>query len=150
MISKMILMLLFATSLVATEIKENEKVKLFVLADQFGVYHTVDRHTKTIIVSSEKETGKDINNFLATKPKNYLKKNDAVFIANISKMPSIITRMIAMPRLKEYKHNILLINNEEDNRFAHRDEKITIYKLKNSIVEKIYYINSAKEIEKAF
>ncbi len=150
MISKMILMLLFATSLVATEIKENEKVKLFVLADQFGVYHTVDRHTKTIIVSSEKETGKDINNFLATKPKNYLKKNDAVFIANISKMPSIITRMIAMPRLKEYKHNILLINNEEDNRFAHRDEKITIYKLKNSIVEKIYYINSAKEIEKNF
>ena len=146
----MILMLLFATSLVATEIKENEKVKLFVLADQFGVYHTVDRHTKTIIVSSEKETGKDINNFLATKPKNYLKKNDAVFIANISKMPSIITRMIAMPRLKEYKHNILLINNEEDNRFAHRDEKITIYKLKNSIVEKIYYINSAKEIEKTF
>ena len=150
MINKMILMLLFATSLVATEIKENEKVKLFVLADQFGVYHTVDRHTKTIIVSSEKETGKDINNFLATKPKNYLKKHDAVFIAKITKMPSIITRMIAMPRLKEYKHNILLINNEDDNRFAHRDEKITIYKLKNSIVEKIYYINSAKEIEKNF
>ena len=145
----LLLSLLLITSLFSSEIKEGSKFKLFVLPDQFGVYHTVDRHIKTIIISSQKDTGKDVNNFLASKSPKYLIQNDAVFIANISKMPSIITNMIAMPRLKKYKHNILLINDEEDNRFSHEEDKITIYKLEDSIVQKIYYINSAKEIQKA-
>ena len=145
---KIILALLLVTSLFSSEIKKDEKLRVFALPDQFGVYHTVDRHTKTYIVSFEKDTGKDVNTFLASKPKDYLQKHDAVFIANISKMPALITKYFAMPKLKKYKHRILLINNEDDNRFRAEDEKITIYKLKNSVVQKIFFIDKAKEIEK--
>ena len=147
MIKKLLLVALIATSLFSGEIKQDDKLRVFVLPDQFGTYHTVDRHTQTIIVSFEKDTGKDVNTFLASKDSNYLKKNSAVFIANISKMPAIITRMFAMPKLKKYKHTILLINNDDDDRFSAKEEKITIYKLENSVVKKIYYITSAKEID---
>jgi len=146
-IKKLLLVALIATSLFSGEIKQDDKLRVFVLPDQFGTYHTVDRHTQTIIVSFEKDTGKDVNTFLASKDSNYLKKNSAVFIANISKMPAIITRMFAMPKLKKYKHTILLINNDDDDRFSAKEEKITIYKLENSVVKKIYYITSAKEID---
>jgi len=146
MIKKLLLAALLATSLFSSEIKLDDKLRVFVLPDQFGSYHTVDRHTQTIIVSFEKDTGKDVNTFLASKDSNYLKQNSAVFIANISKMPAIITRMFAMPKLKKYKHTILLVNNEDDDRFSAKEEKITIYKLENSVVKKIYYISSAKEL----
>ena len=149
MMKKFFVALLLVTSLFSNEIQVNQKLRVFALPDQFGVYHTVDRHTTTMIVSFEKDTGKDVNTFLASKDSNYLKKNSAVFIANISKMPAIITRMFAMPKLKKYKHTILLVNNEDDDRFSAKEEKITIYKLENSVVKKIYYISSAKEIDKA-
>ncbi len=144
---KIILALLLVTSLFSNEIKKDEKLRVFALPDQFGVYHTVDRHTKMYIVSFEKDTGKDVNTFLASKPKDYLQKHDAVFIANISKMPAIITKYFAMPKLKKYKHRILLINNEKDDRFRAKEEKITLYELENSVVKKIYFIDNAKEIE---
>jgi hypothetical protein len=143
---RVILALLLVSSLFASEIKMDQKLRVFALPDQFGTYHTVDRHTTTIIVSFQKDTGKDVNTFLASKPKNYLQKHDAVFIANISKMPALITKYFAMPKLKKYKHRILLINNEDDNRFREEDEKITIYKLENSVVKKIFFIDKAKEI----
>ena len=149
MIKKLLFVALIATTLFSSEIKKDDKLRVFVLPDQFGAYHTVDRHTQTIIVSSQKDTSKDINTYLSTKKPNYLKESSAVFIANISKMPAIITKMFALPKLKEYKHNILLINNEDDDRFSNKEEKITIYKLENSVVKKVYYINSSKEIEKA-
>ena len=144
---KIILVLLLVTSLFSSEIKKDEKLRVFALPDQFGVYHTVDRHTKTYIVSFEKNTEKNVNTFLASKPKDYLQKHDAVFIANISKMPAIITKYFAMPKLKKYKHRILLINNEKDDRFRAKEEKITVYELENSVVKKIYFIDNAKEIE---
>lgn len=149
MIKKLLLLALIATSLFAAEIKQDDKLRVFVLPDQFGAYHTVDRHTETIIISLEKDTGKDMNAYLASKNPNFLKENNAVFIANISNMPALITRMFAMPKFKEFKHSILLLNNEDDDRFSAQDGKITIYKLENSVVKEIYYINSAKEIEKA-
>lgn len=149
MIKKLLLVALMATSLFSSEIKQNDKLRVFVLSDQFGAYHTVGRHIKTIIFSSQKDTSNDINTYIASKNPNFLKENNAVFIADISKMPAIITRMFAMPKLKKYKHNILLVNNEDDDRFSEKEEQITIYKLENSVVKKIYYIKSAKEIEKA-
>ena len=147
MLKKLLLATLIVTSLFSSEIKLDEKLRVFVLPDQFGAYHTVDRHTKTIIVSFEKDTGKDVNTFLASKDSNYLQQNSAVYIANISKMPTIITRLFAMPKLKRYKFTVLLVNSEDDDRFSAKEEKITIYKLENSVVKKILYISSAKEID---
>ena len=148
MMKKIFVALLLVTSLFSNEIQVNQKLRVFALPDQFGVYHTVDRHTTTMIVSFEKDTGKDVNTFLATKKKSYLQEHDAIFIANISKMPALITKYFAMPKLKKYKHKILLVNNESDNRFKAKEEKVTIYELENSVVKKIYFIEKAEEIEK--
>ncbi|MEA1983987.1 MAG: hypothetical protein U9N39_10620 [Campylobacterota bacterium] len=150
MIQKLLLIVVFASTLFSSELKEGERLKLFVLPDQFEVYHTVDRHVKTIIVSFEKDTSADINAYLSSKSPEFLKSKDAVFIANISKMPAIITKMFAMPKLKKLKHSILLINDEADKRFSSKEEKFTIYKLENSIVKELLYVNSIKELEKAF
>lgn len=148
MIKILFITVLTVVSLIANEVKTDTKLRVFVLADQFGAYHTVDRHVKTIIVSSQKDISAEINSFLASKSSTYLKDRDAVYIANISKMPAIITKMFAMPKLKEFKHKILLINDETDKRFTTKDEKITVYKLQDSVVKNILYLNTIEEVEK--
>jgi hypothetical protein len=130
---------LLVATLMANDFGLGEEISSFTLADQFEKDH---------IVSFEKDTGADMNEFLNTKNPKYLEERNAVFIANISKMPGIITKLFAMPKMKKYKHTILLINDEEDKRFAQEEEKITVYKLKNGVIEKINFVSSAQEVAK--
>jgi len=149
MIKKLILLVLFTTYLFSNGFEVNKKLSNFTLVDQFDKTHTVTSDTKTIIVSFEKGTGADINEFLSKKPEDFLQKNQAVFIANISGMPSIITSMFALPKMRKYKHNILLIYDEDDKRFIQKDDYSTLYKLEDGVIKSISYINK-EDLEKSF
>tara|TARA_B110000046_G_C12962180_1_gene385036 strand:+ start:717 stop:1124 length:408 start_codon:yes stop_codon:yes gene_type:complete len=118
----------------------NSNINSFVLNDQFDKPHTVNADTKTILVSFEKSTGEHVNEFLSTKESNFLEKNNAVFIADISGMPSIITSLFALPKMKKYNYNVLLIYDEEDKRFLRQEERITVYTLEEGVIKSISYI----------
>lgn len=70
----------------------------------------------------------------------FLKNNKAVFIANISGMPSIITKLFALPKMRKYDHEILLIYDEDDKRFISKEEKSTLYTLKDGVIKSIDFI----------
>ncbi len=142
------LILLLLGSLDANDFAKNEPIQAFTLLDQFEKPHTVDSHIKTIIISFEKSTGADMNAFLNAHQPDYLQKHRAVFIANISEMPSLITKLFAMPKMRKYKHTILIINDEENHQFAYQEDKITIYKIEDGKVKSIHFVNTSKEVEK--
>ncbi len=142
------LILLFLGSLHANDFEKDEPIQAFTLLDQFEKPHTIATDIKTIIVSFEKSTGADMNAFLNAHQPDYLQKHQAVFIANISEMPSLITKLFAMPKMRKYKHTILIINDEENHQFAYQEDKITIYKIENGKVKSIDFVNTSKEVEK--
>ncbi len=149
MIKKIVFLLTFATLLFSNSFELNKNINNFSLVDQFDKVHTVNSDVKTILVSFEKGTGADVNQFLSSKNPDFLQNNHAVFIANISDMPSIITKMFALPKMKKYKHSILLIYDESDKRFLQEEEKTTVYKLENGVIKNISYIEK-KDLEKVF
>ena len=83
------------------------------------------------------------------KEKGFLETNNAVFIADISGMPSLITKFFALPKMKKYNYNVLLIYDEEEKRFLKKEEKLTVYKLVNGVVTSVQYIGE-KEIPSIF
>jgi len=149
---KNILLTVFISSYIfANSFKISDQIGSFSLPDQFDKMHIINQNIQTILVSFEKGTSTDINRFLASKEADYLNKHKSVFIANITDMPSFITRLFAIPKMRKYKHKILLINNEHDDRFIFKDDKITVYKLEHGIIKDIYYIDSNYEtLKKAF
>jgi len=149
MLKKLLLLPLFTLFLYANSFEINSHIGSFSLPTQFDEKQTVDSSIQTIIVSFEKDTGKDINQFLSSKDKDFLKNHHAVFIANIAKMPSIITKMFALPKMRDYKHNILLIYDENDKRFISQEEKSTVYKLENGVIKSISFITK-EDLEKIF
>lgn len=149
MIRRIIFISLFTTYLFSNDFKVNKEITNFSLTDQFDKIHTVSSDVKTIIVSFEKETGAVINEFLSTKEVDFLEKNKAIFIANISGMPSIITSMFALPKMRKYKHTILLIYDDDDKRFIQKDDYSTLYKVQNGVIKNISYIKK-EDLEKAF
>ncbi|WP_428737452.1 hypothetical protein [Sulfurimonas sp.] len=111
---------------------------------------TIPDDVKTIIISYEKDSSAMINKFLDSKEKDFLEKNHAVFIADISKMPSLITSLFALPKMQKYKHTIYLHYSDEFAKFIPAvEEKVTILKIQNSKVSNISYITTVKELQEA-
>lgn len=95
-----------------------------------------------MIVSFEKDTSAGVNKFLSKKEKGFLENNNAVFIADVSGMPSLITSFFALPKMKKYNYNILLIYEEEEKRFLKKEETLTVYKLENGVIKSVSFIQT--------
>lgn len=108
----------------------------------------VPHETKLVLIAFEKDTGATVNDFLSTKNKYYLQKNKTIFIADIHRMPSMVTKMFALPKMKKYKHLIYLHYGEKfENAIPSKDDKITVLRVVNRKITSISYISSAKELQ---
>lgn len=108
----------------------------------------VPNRTELIVVAFEKDTGKLVNEYLNSKDPYYMPKRHAIFIADISEMPTIITNTFALPKLRKYKHPIYLHFNDEFADFVpHKDESVTIIRVKNKKVTDVSYIKTAAQLQ---
>lgn len=103
-----------------------------------------------IIVTFQRNTSNLVNDFLSSKDSDFLENKHAVFINNISSIPSIIAKMFTIPKLRDYEHNVLLIYNENSKKFLEQENKITVYLIQNSFVKDIKYISTEEELESIF
>ena len=147
MFRKLILSILLSTLVYSSSLKLNDKISNFSLTDQFDRIHTITSDVSTIVITFEKETLNSVNDFLSKKEKDFLERNNAIFIANISCLPNIFTRMFTLPKLRDYKYSILLIYDEKSAKFFEVENKITVYSIENGIVKNIRYLNSIFELE---
>jgi len=149
MIKKILVLAMLTTALFSNSFDVNSNIGSFELVDQFEKKQIVNADVKTIIFSAEKDTSAGLNEFLSSKEKGFLEKNNAVFIADISGMPSIISYLFALPKMKKYNYKVLLIEEKDDTRFLKQEEKLTVYKLENGVITSVQYIDT-KDIPTIF
>ena len=143
-----ITMLLLISAAYSKPVNIGDTLPDITLNDQFGNTHTIDKNISKIIITFDKKSSVLANKFISMKKESshYLSEHNMVFIANISKMPSLITKLFAMPKMKKYKHTILLINDDDNNMFLSERKHISIYELKDEKVNNIKYIRGIKEL----
>lgn len=128
--------------------KSLEELKL---SDQFKFPHAMHSETKKVIFAFSKDVGHACNDFFATKEENYLKKSNAVFVADVSGAPSLVRSMFIMPGLKEFKHTILVLDDKEvskEYKPAQNGDKIIVVLVDKNLITEIKYLNSVQELEK--
>jgi len=121
------------------------------LNDQHEKAQTLPADTKVVFFSFSKPTGHACNEFLESKPANYLAEHHAVYVADVSAAPSLIKKMFILPDLKELKFPILLINDDKlSAEFTKgiNKESIIIAELNNLKITAIKEAKDAKELEK--
>jgi len=111
---------------------------------------TIPKETKIIIVTFEKETGKFVNSYLDEQDATYLQMHKAVFIADISKMPTFFVNIVALPKLKKYKH-LLYINYNKgfDTVVPSKEDSATLLFIEDSKIKEIRYISTQQELKEA-
>ncbi len=146
---KTLLIVLVSTFLYSKEFHLNEKITNFSLLNQFDQKQTIDNNVTIILVSFEKEISRDVNDYLAQQEKDFLKNHNAVFVSNISKIPTIITKLFLLPQMRDYAHSILLMYDETDNRFRKKEGKLTLYGLENGVLKSISFVTT-DDLEEVF
>ena len=120
------------------------------LKDQNGNLHSIDKDTKKVVFAFSKNVGHSCNKFFATKGESYLKDNKIQFVADLSKAPSIIRSMFILPGLKDFKHIVLIIDDEKvsaNYKPAEHADKIVVVNLNNQKITSIKYLDSIEDLE---
>ena len=142
-----IMISLLLTATLFAEIKVGENFPSLTLVDQFDKKMEVNKNAK-VLFSFEKDVSSKIKVFLDANEKDYLSKNNIIYISDISSMPSLITSWFAIPKMKKFPFQIALIYNEDEAEGISREEgKVTVVTLKENVIESIAFV-TAEELGK--
>ncbi|MCG3688644.1 hypothetical protein ACOTWJ_04570 [Aliarcobacter butzleri] len=148
MIKKLLLTIFLGVVSFANPLAVDSTVSELKIKDQFEKEHTLNANIKTILFASDKATSDMLRDYLLplSEKENILEKNNAVYIADISGMPSLISKYIALPKMKKYPFSILLLDDTNKDNFTKEDGKIIVYTLDNLKVTNITKISTPQEL----
>jgi hypothetical protein len=100
--------LLVANAASAQHYAVGDAIEPFTLEDQHGESRSVDASVKVILFSRNMEGGDLLKQGLSGVDPGYLKGKQAVYVADISRMPGLIATMFAIPAMRDRPYSMLL------------------------------------------
>ena len=137
---KILTISLLSSVMLLAGFKVGDNFPTLTLDDQFKKTTTITKDTKAIWMAFEKSVAVDTADFLKAQSKGFLTSNHILYISDISAMPSLITTLFALPKMKKYPFSVQLINDERGKQFDKKEGMLTRYSLKNHKITAIEYI----------
>lgn len=101
-----LLLALSATCAQAVEV--GERLAPWTLLDQFDQPYSLNGELQVLLVARSMAGAKLLAAALDQQPKGYLEVRKAVFLADISRMPSVIATAFAVPAMRDYNYRVML------------------------------------------
>lgn len=124
----------------------NQDIPNIKVLDQFDKSIVLDKNISKIIYVDSKSKSEVLKKFLTSKKPDFLPSRNAIYLADLSGMPSIIKNLIALPRMRDYKFSVYLLDEKHIKLFAKKKDVITIYSFLNGKVKNIEYFSNEKEL----
>ncbi len=123
---------------------------LMELKDQHDQTVAINEQTNLVLFAAGKSTSALMSKVLEDLPPTTLKDKKAIYVADISGMPSFITKMVAIPKMQKRPYTIAILRDEAQSKlFPQKDDAITIIKLKSGKITEITFVTKQEEITKA-
>jgi len=94
--------------LLAQALEVGERLAPWTLLDQHEQAYSLNDGTHILLVARSMDGAKLVEAVLKTRPQGYLEARQAVFVADISRMPALIARLFAVPAMRDYPYRVLL------------------------------------------
>ena len=134
----------------ANALNIGDSTPAFQIQDQFEKKQTIKADAKNIIVAGDRDASEVIRDYLLKKEKGFLESKNSYYVADISGMPSLITKFFALPKMRDYPFSILLVDEEQSKSFTKKEGQITVYSVENGKVSNVKYITTAEELDAVF
>ena len=102
------LLLTSVACLAASPYKAGDTFEPFAAKDQHEQAYSLNEQTRILLVARSMDGARLVEAALKDRPKGYLEVRQAVFVADISRMPSLIARLFAVPAMRGYSYRVLL------------------------------------------
>ena len=146
---KFLFLLFFISPIYSQTLQLGDEIPKFEYETQREEKKALSEEVKTLVFTSEMEASKIAHSLFEKEGEEYLKKNFVFFLSDIHKMPSLITRFVALPKMKKYNYSIHLIKESgQGDIFPKQKAMLTVLKLKNLKVLSINYAKDEIELRK--
>lgn len=130
------------------EVKTGQQLSSFRLSDQHKVEHVIDTNVRLLIFARDMSGNKLIREALDGKTKEYLEKHKALYVSDISQMPKLITKLVAMPKMKKYSYPVLLDTEAELTKdLPYKEDHASLIYLTGLKVDKIEFISKSQDLK---
>ena len=144
-----LLFLLSATYVWSEPLQVGEELSLLQYETQRDEKVTIPTGTRTLVFTSEMEASKIAHEVFEVGGEDYLNQNFTIFISDIHRMPFLISKFVALPKMRKYKYTMHLIKEDTAGSIFPREKgKLTIITLDNLKVTSIQFVGSADELKK--
>ena len=101
-------LLLSLLPFMANAAEVGDTLATFTLNDQHDTAFTLDASTRVLLAAGDMDGAKLVKAAVADQPKGYLEARHAVFVADIQRMPAIISKLFAVPAMRDYNYRVVL------------------------------------------
>lgn len=92
----------------AQAMEPGERLAPWTLLDQYDRPYSLDGRLRLLLVTRDMAGAKQVKAALAGRPYGYLESRQAVLVADISRMPALVSRLFAVPAMRDYPYRVLL------------------------------------------
>jgi hypothetical protein len=120
------------------------------LEDQHGVAGVLDDTIHIVVLTRDMDAGNVVKEALGSEEQRFLDERHVVYVADISRMPALVSRLIAVPRMRDRHYRIFLDRKGEVvPRFPVTDGKPTVVYLEKGRVTRVVHPANAAELRAA-
>jgi hypothetical protein len=120
------------------------------MKDQHGEPHAIGEDVRGVLFSRDMDGGGVLRKALEQGGADLLKKTGSVYVADVSRMPGLVRRFFALPRLRRRGYPVLL---DEDGSltkdFPSAEGKGTLIELKGLRITRIRHFSAPEELAAA-
>lgn len=124
-----------------------ERLPAWTLVDQHGASLPLGPGVRTMLFSREMASKDLIQELLTAEGAEFLSEHQAVYLVDISGMPSMITKVFALPKMRDYPFRLYLdYDGSQTERLPVETGKVTLLFLEDRNIKAIRYLDNRDEI----
>jgi hypothetical protein len=137
-------------SVQAAPVEIDQALPRLVMQDQHAVPWQVRGDTRLVVFAAGRQPSNMVMEVLSGQVKGFLESRQAVYVADMSRMPGFVTRTFALPALREQPF-VVGVNLDEKQLadWPRQDNAITLIHLDAGRVSSIAYVRSTAELKAA-
>lgn len=115
--------------------------------DQHDQATKLDATVSMIVFAPDREAGELAQPVMNALKSEGMRSRGIKYIADISAMPSLVTRMFALPKMRDYPYPVLLGREAGDTAFLPRQAgRVTLLRLGDGVVEAVEYFGDSNTL----